>query len=68
MNETLKTEAKKILKALLVECTESQQHMFKRMYSHENLELPINDVVDQMDESKMDNAISQCELTVQKKT
>jgi hypothetical protein len=38
MNETLKNAAKTILKELLAQCTEGQQMMFKRMYSHNNLE------------------------------
>ena len=66
MNETLKNSAKQILKNLLSQCTEPQQLMFKRMYCHLNLDLPINDAVDKMDESKMDWAISQCERTVYK--
>jgi hypothetical protein len=66
MNETLKSAAKEILKGLLAECTEGQQMMFKRMYSHNNLELPINEVVDKLPDSKIDWAISQCENTVNK--
>ena len=67
-NSTLISEAKTILKDLLSRCTEGQQTMFKRMYSRpgKNLELPINDVVDQMDPDKMDWAISQCEATLRK--
>jgi len=66
MNETLKAEAKRILKELLAQCTEGQQKMFKRMYSHNNLELSINDVVDQINEDKINCAISQCMNTVTK--
>lgn len=66
MNETRKTEAKRILKELLAQCTEKQQLLFKRMYSHNNLEMPINDVVDQINEDKLDWAISQCMNTVTK--
>lgn len=65
-NETLITAGKNILKKLLSECTEEQQLMFKRMYSNNNLQLPINEVVDGMDTSKIDWAISQCERTVEK--
>lgn len=65
-NETLKTAAKNILKDLLAKCTEGQQLMFKRMYSHKNLEIPINDAVDKMDSSKIDFAITQVERTVEK--
>lgn len=55
-----------MLKDLLSQCTEPQQMLFKRMYCHKNLELPINEAVDQMDESKVDWAITQCERTVGK--
>ena len=66
MNKTLKSATQQILKDLLSQCRKDQQMLFKRMYSHENLELPINDVVDQMDEEKMDWAVSQVERTVEK--
>lgn len=66
MNGTLSNAGKQILKDLLEKCTEPQQMMFKRMYSHENLELNINDAVDQMDENKISFAITQCERTVAK--
>ena len=65
-NKTLITSGRNILKNLLSQCTEGQQRIFKRMYSHKNLELSINDVVDQMDPDKMDWAISQCEATLRK--
>lgn len=65
-NETLKNAAKDILKGLLAECNEGQQLMFKRMYCHANLELPINEAVDQMEEDKMDHAITQCQRSVAK--
>lgn len=67
MNETLKAAAKKILKDLLADCTESQHLVFKRLYSHKNLELPINDVVDQMPDDKLDWAITQVERTISKR-
>lgn len=66
MNETRKAEAKRILKELLAQCTEKQQLLFKRMYSHDNLELPINDVVEKIKDEKLDWAISQCMNTVTK--
>lgn len=64
-NERLITAGRNILKELLAECTEGQQTMFKRLYSN-NIELPINEVVDKMDTDKIDWAISQCERTVEK--
>lgn len=66
MNETLKNIAKKILKDLLSQCTDGQQLMFKRMYCHKNLDLPINEAVDQMSDDKIDWAITQVERTVEK--
>ena len=66
MNETLKRFATDYLKELLNKCTDRQRMLFKRMYSHKNLELSINDVVDQMEEDKLDRATSQCERTVKK--
>jgi hypothetical protein len=66
VNQTLKNAAKVILKDLLSQCTEGQQFIFKRMYSSKNLTLPINEVVDQMPDDKLDWAITQCEQTVNK--
>lgn len=64
MNATLKTTALHMMKVLLSQCNEKQQDLFKRMYANGNLELSINDVVDQMDDDKIDNAFTQCERTV----
>ena len=66
MNPTLSKLAKDTLKNLLSQCTEPQQLLFKRMYCHKNLDASIEEAVDQMDESKMDHAITQCERTVEK--
>lgn len=66
MNTLLEQSGKTILKDLLHQCTESQQLLFKRMYSHNNLECTIDEAVDNIDSSKIDWAISQCERTVLK--
>ena len=66
MNENLKNLAKEMLKKLLAECTDDQHLLFKRMYCHKNLELPINEAVDQMADDKIDWAITQVERTVEK--
>ena len=68
MNPTLAKEARRILKDLLSQCTDGEQFIFKRMYSHKNIDVSINEAVDNMDEDKMDWAITQCEQTVAKKT
>ena len=52
------------LKQLLAQCTEKQHHTFRLMYSHKDLEKPINDVVDDMPAEKIDWAICQTETTV----
>ncbi|KKN73995.1 hypothetical protein LCGC14_0395610 [marine sediment metagenome] len=56
--------ARKELKEGLSQCTEAQQMMFKRMYSHKNLELPINEVVDNMEVRRIERAMDQVEKTV----
>ena len=65
-NETIKNVAKEMLKELLSKCTYGQQLMFKRMYCHKNLELPINEAVSQMADDKIDWAMTQVERTVKK--
>jgi len=65
-NETIKNFAKGKLKELLAECTEGQRLMFKRMYCHKNLDLSINEAVDQMDDGKIDWAMTQVERTIEK--
>tara|TARA_R110000850_G_scaffold213229_1_gene339222 strand:- start:298 stop:510 length:213 start_codon:yes stop_codon:yes gene_type:complete len=64
-NKTIKNVAKEMLKELLSECTEGQQLIFKRMYCHKNLELPINEAVDQMADDKIDWAMTQVERTIE---
>jgi len=56
------------LKELLNLCSDAQQLVFKRMYSHMNLDLPINTVVDNMDSSKINFAMVQVVNTLKKKT
>ena len=64
-NQTLNNMAKNLLKKNLAECTPDQQMMFKRMYSHKNPELPIDEVVDKMPDDKIDWAMTQVERTLQ---
>ncbi|KKL56626.1 hypothetical protein LCGC14_2243550 [marine sediment metagenome] len=65
MNLTFAITGKEMLKELLAQCTEQQQFMFKRMYSHNNLDLPINEAVEKMKDENIDRAITQCERTVE---
>ncbi len=55
----------KIIK-ILSDCTEEQQLVFKRMYSHKNLGLSINEIVNLMDEDSLDRALDQCVRTMDK--
>lgn len=66
MNEQIESFARNTLKQGLMECTEGQQLLFKRMYAHGNLEMPINDVVDSMETEKLDWAMQQVQRTLDK--
>ena len=67
MNVYLETFARDFLKNGLAECTDSERHLFKRMYSPDDLEKPIDQVVDDMDPKKLDWAMIQLENTLKKK-
>ena len=64
MNDELQLFARNELKEGLALCTEAQRLIFKRMYSHENLDLDINDAVDNMPEEKLDLAMVQVQRTI----
>ena len=67
MNERLQKYARDTLKDGLSQCTDSEQLLFKRMYAHNKLESPINEVVDNMESEKLDWAMKQVQRTLQKK-
>ena len=66
INSEIETHIRKMLKEGLVLCNDEQQLMFKRMYSHKNLELPINEVVDNMESEKLDWAVTQVQNSISK--
>ena len=66
MNDQLKTYARTTLKKGLAQCNEAQQTLFKRMYSHDNLEASIDDVVDNVPLDRLDHAMQQVERTLSK--
>lgn len=68
MNNQLQEFARQSLKDGLAKLTEGHQMIFKRMYSHKNLELPINDVVDLMPADKLDWAMQQVQRSIDKLT
>ena len=66
MNNQLQKYARAELKEGLADLPESNQLLFKRMYSHDDLDKPINQVVDDMPEEKLDWAMQQVERTITK--
>ena len=67
MNEILVEYARENLKEGLKKCTDKEQFMFKRIYSHNDLELQIGKVVDNMSDEKLDWAMRQVQRTLDKK-
>ena len=53
------------LKEGLYSLNEDQKLMFKRMYSHKNLERCLDDVVDAMSEERISIALSQVNRTIE---
>jgi hypothetical protein len=66
MNDQLTTFAREQILDGLKKCTDEQQMLFKRMYSHTNPELPLADIVNALDETKLDWAMSQVSSTIKK--
>jgi len=66
MNEQLQNFARQKLKDDLTSCTDQQQVIFKRMYSHNNLQRSINDIIDNMSEEKLNWAMQQVKRTIDK--
>lgn len=67
MHPILSDYAKTYLKENLLRCTIEQKLMFKKMYTKgEVLDLPIEDVVDNMNDDQLDRAIDQVMRTIVK--
>jgi len=66
MNNQLQEFARRELKDGLAKLPESNQLRFKRMYSHKDLDKPIDDVVDSMDYDKLDWAMQQVQRSIDK--
>ena len=66
MNDNLQNFARNELKKGLAQCTEGEQHFFKRMYARGDLELSIDEVVDNMLSGSLDWAMQQVEGTLAK--
>lgn len=59
MEESFYKEVRLELINGLALCPESQRHLFKLLYAHKNLEWPIEKVVENMDNDKLDWAMQQ---------
>lgn len=66
MNNQIQEFAKNEIKKGLEKLPESHGMLFKRMYSHKNLEANINNVVDNMPEDKLDWAMQQVQRSLDK--
>jgi len=60
--------ARDTLKDGLSKCSDAQQHLFKRMYAKGNLDLSIGEVVDSMEDEKLDWAMQQVDSTLTKRS
>jgi hypothetical protein len=67
MNKELQEFARKEIKDGLARLPAAWQRKFKQMYSHENLEADINDVVDRMPEERLDWAMEQVKMSLRLK-
>ena len=64
MNEQLAQFARQTLKDGLQLCTSQQNHMFKLMYANRQPELTIDQIVDNMEEDKLDWAMQQVQNSI----
>lgn len=64
MNAILEAQTRKQILEGLKRCTEPQQLLFKRMYSHNNLDATIEEVVTKISTVKLDHAYTQVERTL----
>ena len=66
MNNQMQEFARTTLKNGLAQLPEGHQRMFKRMYSPDDLDANISDVVELMPEEKLDWAMQQVERSLSK--
>jgi len=67
MNKELERFARETILDGLKELPEKSHFLFKRMYSHKNLEASIEDVVANMDIERLDHAMTQISNTREKR-
>ncbi len=61
MNEDLQNYARSEIKQALAECTEEQRKQFKQIYAYYNVDLSISDVVNDIQDDKLECALDLCE-------
>ena len=66
LNDQMWEFARGKVKEGLAQLEEKHHALFRRMYSPKDLTMPINDVVDQMQNSSLDNAMDQIQRTIDK--
>ena len=66
MNKALAGFAREQIKKNIVICSEGAICLFKRMYSHDNLDREINEVVDNMPDEDLDVAMMQVQNSLSK--
>lgn len=59
--------SRSLLKEIVVQLTEEQQNIFRRMYSSDDMEILIKDVVDKITDEQLNRAISQFQNTILKR-
>lgn len=64
--QSIEAFKKRTLIDLVYKCTNSQQDQFRRIFSHKNQNAFIEDIVENMDYTKMVSAILLCERTIDK--
>lgn len=64
MNKQLEQYARSCLKENLAKIPSEMHNIFKRMYSHNDLDKDINDIVDDMECDKLDLAMQQVQLSI----
>lgn len=67
MNDILARMARDYLNNGLAQCTTEERLLFKRMYSHTDLSVDINDVLDKMPDDELDHAMLQVQRTLEKR-
>lgn len=66
IKEKLLELQRKMIINLLSKCTDGNISLFKKMYSHDNLDLPLTDIVNSIDISKLDHICLQIQNTLDK--